>query len=45
VYGATIAVLGAVGSPATGLVALIGALLLGISWSVRSMLLRKSRVQ
>jgi hypothetical protein len=42
-YGSLIAILGAVGSSAVGLVAMIGALVLGALWVVRGLLISRSR--
>jgi hypothetical protein len=42
VYGIAIAILGVLGSPATALVATIGALVIGGLWAVRGVLTRKS---
>jgi hypothetical protein len=41
-YGIAIAILGVVGSSATGLVATIGALVIGGLWAVRGVLTKKS---
>jgi len=40
-YGITIAILGAVGSSAIGIVAVVGALVLGGLWAVRGLLNRR----
>ncbi len=42
-YGILIAILGAVGSSAVGLVAMIGALVIGALWVVRGLLISRSR--
>jgi hypothetical protein len=42
VYGITIAILGAVGASAVGLVAMIGALIVGGLWAVRGLFADKS---
>jgi hypothetical protein len=42
-YGIVIAILGAVGSPAIALVAMIGALIIGGLWAVRGMYFGGSR--
>jgi hypothetical protein len=42
-YGILIAILGAVGSSAVGLVAMIGALVVGALWVVRGILISRSR--
>jgi hypothetical protein len=39
-YGVTIGILGALGSPAITLVAIIGAMVLGLLWVVRSVIAR-----
>lgn len=41
-YGAAVAILGATGSAATGLVAMIGALILGLLWALRSMVSKRT---
>jgi hypothetical protein len=40
-YGITVAILGALDSPATGIVAIIGALVVGGLWAVRGVLSRR----
>jgi predicted membrane-bound mannosyltransferase len=42
-YGITVAILGALDSSALTIVAIIGALVLGGLWAVRSMLIRRDR--
>jgi Na+/serine symporter len=42
-YGILIAILGAVGSSAVALVAMIGALVIGALWAVRGILINRSR--